>query len=275
MNAVTGNLSWENFGTSLAMSMLVNGVAAHPRVSAISEGLTSRGFGAGYDAAAGARARITGTAGPGSQGPVGIRAEHVNVGETLGANSPYGPRWDFRGGGHNAPEFRARIAGEGGGPTDYRVRMTTEDPVTGVAIDTATRNRMEMTPGGGGPRQVLDPVGAPVVQSEAKSMFPPGMGRPEIAAAGQRAVELAVAGAPGTTHTPPPGPNQNGRFSAIVTTPEGHPILVEGHYRVVNGQIVVQTIYPSSNRAAGTIPVVPGSRTLVPGAATPPSYGSE
>jgi len=256
------------------MSVLVNGVTAHPRVSAFSQGLTSRGFGAGYDAAASARARVTGVAGPGSVGPVTSRADHINRGDTAGANSPYGPRWDFRGGGHNAGEFRGRIAGEGGGPTDYRTRTTVEDPVTGVAIDQPTRNRMEMAPGGAGPRQVVDAAGNPVVQSADKSVFPPRMDRPQIAAAGQRAVELAIGGAPGSTHTAPPGPNQNGSFRAIVTTPEGHPILVEGHYRrSPTRQIEIQTVYPVSDRAAGTIPVVPGSRTTVPGAATPADYG--
>jgi hypothetical protein len=274
MNLATGNLTWESFGTSLAMSALVNGVTAHPRVSAFSEGLTSRGFGAGYDAGAGARARITGTAGPGSQGPITSRAEHINRGDTLGPNSPYGPRWDFRGGGHNAGEFRARIAGEGGGLPDYQMRTTVEDPITGVAIDEATRYRMEPTPGGGPPRRFLDPAGAPVQQTSDKSLFPPSMDRPQIAAAGQRAVELAIGGAPGTQHTPPPGPNQNGSFRAIVTTPEGHPILVEGHYRRgPTGDIEIQTVYPVSDRAAGTIPAVPGSRTRVPGAATPADYG--
>ena len=154
------------------------------------------------------------------------RADHINRGDTAGANSPYGARWNFRGGGHNAGEFRGRIAAEGGGPTDYRIGTITEDPVTGVAIDGATRNQMEMTPGGGGPRQQLDPAtGGPIRQVEDKSVFPTSMDRPQIAAAGQRAVELAIGGAPGTTHAPPSATNPNGSFRAIVTTPEGHPIL--------------------------------------------------
>jgi hypothetical protein len=180
----------------------------------------------------------------------------------------------MRGGGHNANEFPARIAAEGGGPTDYRRTTAVEDPVTGVSIDQITRNQM----GGNAanPQTVLDPVtGQPVQQSALKSLFPPSMDRASIQAAGQRALELASGGAPGTTYTTPPGPNQNGSFSAIVTTPDGHPIRVQGFYSLdAAGQPVIRTVYPATDIQGPTpsIPPVPGSRTNVPGAATPPTY---
>jgi hypothetical protein len=291
MNLATGNLTLENFGTSLAMSALIGRVATHPRVAGVSQRMTSRGFGAGYDAGAHVRARATGVGGPGSQGVINStdRADHINKGEPVGADSPYAytpaevqaggitqQRWKFGAGGHNADEFRARIAAEGGALPDYRIRTTAKDPITGVAIDEATRYRMEMAPGGAGPRRVmtLGPVQVPIEQTSPKSMFPTSMKRAHIEAAGKRAVELALGGAPNTTHTPPPAAGQNGLFSAIVTTPEGHPIVVEGYYKILpSGEIRIETMYPVADRDAGTIPVVPGSRVTVPGAATQGEYG--
>jgi hypothetical protein len=65
------------------------------------------------------------------------------------------------------------------------------------------------------------------------------MGRPQIEAAGRSALERAIAGAPHTEHTPPGvhpnGKPMNGKFSAIVVTPDGHPIRVEGYYAPAPG----------------------------------------
>ena len=107
-------------------------------------------------------------------------------------------------------------------------------------------------------------------------MFPEGMDRADIHAAGQRALELSIGGAPGSQHVAPPGAGQNGRFSAIVTTPDGHPIRVSGYYTTdpVTGQRTIQTVYPETDLPGRQIQPVPGSRTNVPGAATPPQYDS-
>lgn len=138
-----------------------------------------------------------------------------------------------------------------------------------------TRNRVQNTPAG--PTPELDPAtGLPKTKTAAKSLFPPEMDRASIQAAGQRALELSVGGAPGTEHTPPPGAGQNGQFSAIVTTPDGHPIRVRGWYSEdpVTGVRTVETVFPDTDLPGRTINPVPGSRTTVPGAATPPQYDS-
>lgn len=259
------------------MSALVNGVTAHPRVQAMQHGFSSRGYGAGYDVGVRARSRFTGTGGPGSAGPIvttPARAEHVHVGDSAGPNSPYAGKWDMGGGGHNANEFRGKLAADAGGVPDYRRTTVVEDPVTGVAIDEVTRQPVKKV--GGGLVPETDATGHPKpVKSARKSIFPDNMGRPEIEAAGQRAIELALAGAPHTSHTPPATPGGNGSFEAVVTTPNGHPIVVEGHYKrnPTTGQIEVQTVYPVSDRPAGRVDPVPGSQPTVPGGiVTPPDY---
>ena len=277
LNAATGNLSWENFGTSLLMSAFVNGVTAHPRIQMIQHGFSSRGFGAGYGAARNIRTRVTGTGGPGSAGPVSVDASHVNRGDTAGPNSPYAGKWDMGGGGHNANEIRGRAATDG-----YGQATVAKDPITGVAIERFQRTQLDHA---GNP--VPDPAnpGSSKAKTTSKSVFPESMRAPEIHAAGKTALEQAIAGAPNTTHTAPsvgPGGNAiNGKFSAIVMTPEGHPIMVEGYYAPApGGGWEIKTVYPTTNlptaTTPGSIPAVPGSRISVPGTVvTPPdtTYG--
>ncbi|GAA3031928.1 hypothetical protein Aglo01_39080 [Actinokineospora globicatena] len=272
INAATGNLSWENFGTGLLMSALVNGVTAHPRVQAVQHGMTSRGYGAGFGTATSARTFATKSGGPGSAGPITVDAAHVNAGDTAGPNSPYGGTWDMKGGGHNANEIRPRAASEGitSAPVDV-------DPVTGVAIDKFTRPALDNA---GNTIPDANQPGGIKIKDTDKSLFPDTMDRPEIAAAATKALELAIAGTPQTTHTPPGthpnGSPSNGKFSAIVTTADGHPIRVEGYYRpAAGGGWEITTVYPATDLPAGKVVPVPGSQVSVPGGVfTPPDYDS-
>jgi hypothetical protein len=272
INAATGNLTWDNFATGLVMSAFLNGVTMHPRVQAFQHGMSSLGYGGGFDAAAGVRSRVTGAGGPGSAGVVSIDAGHVNVGDTAKPTSPYRGTWDMAGGGHNPNEIRPRAAAEGIGHSTLA-----SDPVTGVAIDKFNRPALD---GAGNTIPDAAAPGGIKVKSTNKSLFPESMGRPEIEAAGQTALERAIAGTPETTHTPPgTNPNgtvKNGKFSAIVTTPDGHPIRVEGYYASApGGGLEIKTVYPASDVGAGRITPVPGSQVSVPGGVfTPPDYDS-
>jgi len=270
---VTGdwsNFTWDTFAAGMAMSVLANGVTAHPRVTAVQHQFSSIGFGHGYDTARGVRQS-------GAPPAISIDSVHVNVGDTQ-AGGPYktgSPNsqpnsWNMGGGGHNANAIRGRAGREGYGNTNVAT-----DPVTGVAIDRFNRPKLDNA-GNFEP----DPTapGGIAIKETNKSLFPPSMGEPEIQAAAQVALRDAMAGGPNTTHTPPGfhpnGQPKNGTFSAIVRTPEGHPILVEGYYAPnPAGGWEVKTIYPRSDPAAGTIPAVPGSRISVPGGVvTPPDY---
>lgn len=70
----------------------------------------------------------------------------------------------------------------------------------------------------------------------------------------------ALTGAPGSSVTPPTNPGGNSHFTATVTAPNGHPIIIEGWYKPnAVGGFDIQSVYPSSNLGAGTIPVVGGT----------------
>jgi hypothetical protein len=256
ISALSGNLSWENFGTSLLMSMLVNGVTSHPRVQRTSEGYMSRGYGAGFEGGIGLRSRLP-NATP-SPGPVSFpagRVDHVARGDSHGPNSPNAGKWNVRGGGHVRGEIIPRANAEG---VPHTTRAT--DPITGTSIEQFTR-----------------PSGAP----QDKSLFPIGTDRSHVAAMGTEGLNRALTGAPGTTLTPPTPPNVNGMFTATVRGPNGHPIIVEGYYRPTAGGGEVQSVYPLSDLPAGTFPVVGGtglggSRTLpMPSYATPPATSED
>jgi hypothetical protein len=87
---------------------------------------------------------------------------------------------------------------------------------------------------------------------------------------GTEGLNRALTGAPGSNLTPPTATNPNGRFTATVMGPNGHPIIIEGHYRPnATGGFEIQSVYPSSNLGPGTIPVpggtgLGGSRNVPP-----------
>lgn len=271
INAATGNLSWDNLATGLLMSALVNGVTVHPRVQAFQHSMSSRGYGAGFDLATSGRQAVAGR-GSIPAAPITIDAGHVNVGDTAKPTTPYRGTWDMAGGGHNAKAIRARAAGEGIGHATLDV-----DPVTGVAVEKFTRPALDNNR-----NPIADPAapGGVKVKSTNKSLFPESMGGPQIESAGRTALARSLAGGPQTTNTAPgTNPNgsvKNGKFSAIVTTPEGHPIRVEGYYAPApGGGWEIKTIYPATDVGAGQVAPVPGSQVSVPGTVvTPPDYDS-
>lgn len=248
INLATGNFSWQNFGTSLFMSLLTNGISAHPRIQAISQSTMSRGYGAGFDAGIALNPKLSSSPiPPGNITLPADRADHVNQGDTAGPGSPLAGKWNMRGGGHNANEIIPRAQSEG--MTNSTVAR---DPITGVAIENF---------------QIAVPA-----KSVDKSLFPPGMERGHIETAAITGVQRALSGAPGTSITPPTHPGGNYKFTATVTTPEGHPIVIEGYYRMTPlGHVEIQSVYPHADLNAGTIPVVPGSRDVpMTTYATPP-----
>jgi hypothetical protein len=196
LSIAQGNFSWDNFGSGLLMSMIVNGVTASPRVRGISEGAMSRGYGAGFEGGIGVRNRLPGAATP--PGPTSIPAanlEHVARGDTLGPNSPNAGKWNVRGGGHIPDEIIPRADAEG---VPHSTRTT--DPVSGVSIEDFTRPNGANTP---------------------KSEFPPGTTRAHVDAMGTEGLNRALTGAPGSSLRPPTGPNSNGAFTATVMGPRG------------------------------------------------------
>ena len=259
ISALSGNLSWENFGTSLLMSMFVNGVTMHPRVQLASQRSMSRGYGAGFEVGVGARARMPGATpvpGPTSMPPG--KMDHVARGDTSPPGSPNAGNWNVKGGGHIPGEIIPRADAEG---RPHTTQAT--DPVTGVSIE-----RFNRPP--------------PSTATTDKSLFPPGTTRPQVDAMGNTGLQRALSGAPGSTHTPPTAPGQNGRFTATVMGPNGHPIIIEGFYKpVAGGGFEIQSVYPSTNLGAGTIPVaggtgLGGSRSVPgPGYATPPATSED
>jgi len=247
LSLTQGNFTWENFGTSLLMSMLVNGVTASPRIRGISEGAMSRGYGAGFEGGIGVRDRLPGAATP--PGPTSIPAanlDHVARGDTSGPNSPNAGKWTVQpnSGGHVSGEIIPRADAEG---VPHTPRAT--DPVSDVSIE-----------------RFIRPSGA----TTDKSLFPPGTTRPQVEVMGTEGLNRALIGAPGSSLTPPTASGTNGRFKATVMAPNGHPIIVEGWYRpTAAGGFEIQSIYPSSSLGAGTIPVpggtgMGGSRNVPP-----------
>lgn len=245
LSLAQGNFTWENFGTGLLMSMLVNGVTASPRIRGISEGAMSRGYGAGFEGGIGIRDRLPGAAAP--PGPTSIPAanlDHVARGDTAGPNSPNAGNWNVKGGGHIPGEIIPRADAEG-----VPHSTTTADPVSGVSIENFTR-----------------PSGA----STDKSLFPPGTTRAQVDVMGNEGLNRALTNAPGSSLTPPTTPNTNGRFTATVMGPNGHPIIIEGFYRPnATGGFEIQSVFPSTNLGAGTIPV-PGGTGLGGSRSVPP-----
>ncbi len=197
LNLATGNLSWENFGMSLFMSVLVNGVSAHGRVQGVQTRFTGMGHGAGFRGGRGARNRITGTGSAGSAGPIHIDSTHVHQGDTAGGG-PYAGKWNMKGGGHSPGDIRARAAGDG-----YGNQTLATDPVTGVAIDQFSRPKLDNA---GNP--IPDPATPGQNQriTRRKSLYPESMSHAQIEQGGRTALEQALAGAPNTSHTPPPAP---------------------------------------------------------------------
>jgi hypothetical protein len=233
LSLAQGNLTWDNFFNGLAMSMIVNGVTASPRVRSISEGAMSRGYGVGFEGGINIRSRLPGAAPP--PGPTSIsptQLDHVARGDTA-AGGPNAGKWNVRGGGHVPGEIIPRADAEGVPHT-----TTATDPVTGVSIEQFTR-----------PSGVL----------QDKSLFPSGTTRADVDVMANQGLNRALTGEPGTSLTPPTAPNTNGRFTATVMGPNGHPIIIEGYYRPnATGGFEIQSVYPSSNPGAGTIPVVGG-----------------
>ena len=255
ISAVTGNLSWENFGTSLMMSMLVNGVTAHPRVQSISESAMSRGYGAGFEGGIGLRNRLPGA--QSSPGPVSFpadRLEHVARGDSRPPTSPYAGDWTVKqnGGGHVPGEIIPRADAQG---VPHSTRAN--DPVTGVSLE-----------------RFIRPSGA----TTDKSLFPPNTTRAHVDAMATEGLNRALTGAPGSTHTP-----ANNSFTAVVQGPDGHPLVVRGFYRPDGaGGFAIQSIFPQSDPGTATIPVVGGtglggSRSLptLPTYATPPATSED
>ena len=256
LSALSGNLSLENFATSLALSVLVTGVSSHPRVRMTSERFMSRGYGAGFEGGVGLRGRFSGATPPGPVSISGPMMEHVARGDTSPPTSPNAGKWNVKGGGHVPGEILPRADAEA---VPHTTRAT--DPVTGVSIEQFTR---------------------PSGSTTDKSLFPPSTTRAHVDAMGETGLSRALSGDPGSSLTPPTSPTSNGRFRAVVRGPDGHPILVEGFYRPDGaGGYTIQSVYPSTNLGAGTVPVVGGtglggSRTLpMPAYATPPQVEEE
>ena len=230
------------------MSMIVNGVTMAPRVRSISEGAMSRGYGVGFEGGINIRNRLPGAATP--PGPTSIspaQLDHVARGDTAGPNSPNAGNWNVKGGGHVPGEIIPRADAEGVPHT-----TTTTDPVSGVSIEQFTR-----------------PSGA----TTDKSLFPPGTTRADVDVMGNQGLQRALTGAPGSSLTPPTAPNTNGRFTATVMGPNGHPIIIEGFYRPNGaGGFDIQSVFPSTNLNAGTIPVPGGTGLGGSRSVSPPIY---
>lgn len=235
LSIAQGNFSWDNFGSGLLMSMIVNGVTASPRVRGISEGAMSRGYGAGFEGGIGIRNRMPGAAAP--PGPTSILAgnlEHVARGDTAGPNSPNAGNWNVKGGGHIPGEIIPRADAEG-----VPHSTVTTDPVNGVSIENFTRPSGANTP---------------------KSLFPPGTTRAQVEIMGTEGLNRALTKAAGTTIAPPTAPNTNGSFTATVMGPHGQPIVVKGYYRPnATGGLEIQSVFPSTDVSTGAIQIPGGT----------------
>jgi hypothetical protein len=123
------------------------------------------------------------------------------------------------------------------------------NPVSGVSIEQFTR---------------------PNGLTTDKSLFPPGTTRADVDAMGNVGLQRALTDAPGSSLTPPTAPSTNGEFTATVMGPNGHPIVIKGYYRPnPAGGYDIQSVFPSSGLAAGTIPV-PGGTGLGGSRSVPP-----
>jgi len=244
LSVAQGNFSWQNFGASFLLSMFVNGIAMHPQIRGMSQNAMSRGYGAGFEGGIGIRNQLPGAPPPPATSIPATAMNHVAQGDTAGPGSPYAGNWNVRGGGHVPGEIIPRADAQGTPHT-----TTTTDPVSGVSIEQFTR-----------------PNGA----TTDKSLFPPSTTRADVDAMGNAGLQRALSNAPGSSFTPPTAPNSNGHFTATVMGPDGHPILIEGYYRPnPAGGFDIQSVFPSTNLAAGTIPVpggtgLGGSRTVPP-----------
>ena len=258
INIGTGNFTWENFGVGLLMSAFTNGISMNSRVQGWQQSNMARGYGAGYNAGQGLHGLATGNAYDGPS-PT-IRSDHVNSGDSAGAGSPYEGKWNMRGGGHNADAMTTRAADDG-----YSQQTVATDPVNGSTIQEYTRTQLDNA---GNPIPDATNPGQNQTRTVRKSTFPDSMGTADVDAAGTQVLTNALSGAPNTTNTPPVG-NGNGSFSGTAISPDGHPIPVQGHYKMVDGVPQVETVYPQSNLNAGTFPDhAPTPYT------SPPSYGN-
>jgi hypothetical protein len=243
LSLAQGNFSWQNFGASLLLSMFVNGIAMHPQIRGISQGAMSRGYGAGFEGGIGLRNQLPGApATPAASIPAG-KMTHIAEGDTVGGG-PLAGNWNVKGGGHIPDEIIPRADAQGTPHTN-----TATDPISGVSIEQFTR---------------------PNGLTTDKSLFPPGTTRADVDAMGNAGLQRALTDAPGSSLIPPTGPNTNGQFTATVMGPNGHPIIVEGYYRPnPAGGYDIQSVYPSSDPTAGTIPV-PGGTGLGGSRSVPP-----
>jgi len=243
LSLAQGNLSWQNFDASLLLSMFVNGIAMHPQIRGLSEGAMSRGYGAGFEGGIGLRDQLPGARPtPTTSIPAG-KMNHIAQGDTVGGG-PSAGNWNVKGGGHIPDEIIPRADAQGTPHT-----TTATDPIGGVSIEQFTR-----------------PNGLPT----DKSLFPPGTTRADVDAMGNAGLQRALTSAPGSGLIPPTGPNTNGHFTATVMGPNGQLIVIEGYYRPnPAGGYDIQSVFPSSDPTAGTIPVpggtgIGGSRTVPP-----------
>jgi hypothetical protein len=182
LSLAQGNFSWQNFGTSLLLSMFMNGIAMHPQIRGISQGAMSRGYGAGFEGGIGLRNQLPGAPlTPTTSIPAG-QMNHIAQGDTAGPGSPYAGNWNVRGGGHIPDEIIPRADAQGTAHT-----TTATDPVSGVSIEQFTR---------------------PNASTMDKSLFPPGTTRTDVDAMGNAGLQRALTNAPGSGLTPPTAQHQ-------------------------------------------------------------------
>ncbi len=265
INLATGNFTWENFGVGLLMSAFTNGISMNSRVQGWQQSNMSLGYRGGFAAGQGIHGLATGGSGYSGPAPTTTtdRSAHTNVGDSK-QGGPNAGDWNMKGGGHNAQEMPTRAADAGYGNDTVAV-----DPQNGTTIQEYSRPKMNND---GSP--VIDGAGNPEMKTTRKTTFPDSMGTPDIDAMGNQVLGDAMAGKGGTSLTAP-GSNQ-GKFSGTGFTPDGHPILVEGHYKVdpATGQPQVQTVYPVGDMKGGTFPSQYNGYGAPPLYATPPNYGA-
>jgi hypothetical protein len=147
--------------------------------------------------------------------------EHVHEGGTVkDPQSPYNGKWDG-GGLHNWDGLQARIKKDG-----FKIEKVTEDPVTGTREVTVERV-------GKHPK-----TGAEVKGKVTKTVYPKKMKRAEIDAAGERALQDSLNGAPntkldmpGAKGTKSDGTPVDGYFEATVPTGHGDSLRVQGWFK--------------------------------------------
>jgi hypothetical protein len=180
LSAFSGDLSWENFGVSMLMSVFTNGVALHPRVQMWQHGFQTRGIGAGFEAGSAARDFFARTAGPGPAGPTGIDATHISA-----AGQPA-----------EAPAPRPGAAAPGAAPTQGApAAAAAGEPARGAPVS-------------------AEPSAAPAAPEATAAAVEPVRGAPspeESAGAGTPAAESAR-GAPARGERPGGRENRPGRL---------------------------------------------------------------